>query len=53
MGNKEERISVVLKIVRLANEWLDFVNGFGNECVYTDSIINSIKEKASELYDWV
>lgn len=51
MKNKDERISTVLEIARLPNEWLDFVNGFGNECVYTDSITNSIKEKAGELFD--
>lgn len=39
----------VLKIYDLCGEYLDYVDDIGNECAYTDRIIEGIYEEAEVL----
>lgn len=45
----EERVAGMLEIERLVSVWFDYVEDIGNECAYTDSMIDQIKKLASEL----
>ena len=40
---------IVKEISELCKEYLDFVESAGNECAYTDSVIECIIKKANEL----
>lgn len=40
---------IVQQIQILCGEYFDYVKGYGNECAYTDSIVEKIIERASEL----
>lgn len=47
---------IVKEINELCKEYLGFVESTGNECAYTDSVIECIIKKANELkkeYDYV
>lgn len=45
----EKRRDIMLQLEGLLYDYLDYIDGFGNECAYTDSILESIKKKANEL----
>ena len=49
MKTTKENFDTVSKIAALAKEWADYVNSFGNECAYTDSILEKIQEEAKKL----
>jgi hypothetical protein len=40
---------IVTEINELCKEYIGFVEGAGNECAYTDRLVERIIEKASEL----
>lgn len=40
---------IVKEINELCKEYVGFVESAGNECAYTDSIVEKIIERASEL----
>jgi proline dehydrogenase len=40
---------IVKEINKYCNEYLGFVESVGNECAYTDSVIECIIKKAKEL----
>lgn len=40
---------IVKKINELCKEYIGFVESAGNECAYTDRIVEKIIERASEL----
>lgn len=48
---KAERVKreIVKEIYEHCDEYLRFVTEIGNECAYTDSVIEKIIERASEL----
>jgi proline dehydrogenase len=45
----EQMKEIVKEINELCKEYLGFVESAGNECAYTDSIIEKIISKANEL----
>lgn len=45
----EMKIAQMVKIASLVAEWIDYVDDFGNECAYTDSILELIKKKINKL----
>lgn len=49
MKTTEERVSLMFEIENLMEEWLRYIEDVGNECAYTDSIIEEIQKKAKEL----
>lgn len=49
MSKTKENFEVVSKIASLANEWVEYVDHFGNECAYTDCLIEKIQNEASKL----
>ena len=47
---------IVKEINELCKEYIGFVESVGNECAYTDSVVEEIIRKANELkkeYDYV
>lgn len=42
-------IELIQQIHILCDEYFNFVKSNGNECAYTDSIVEKIIERASEL----
>ena len=44
-----QMIEIVQQIQILCEEYFNYVKGYGNECAYTDSIIEKIIKRASEL----
>lgn len=51
-NDMKNRIENVERIYNLCDEYLDFVNGYGNECAFTDSIICKIKEVAENIVEF-
>lgn len=49
MKTTEERVSIMFEIENLAGEWHDYIESFGNECAYTDCLIEKIQKLAKEL----
>ena len=49
MKTTKENFDTVSKIAALAKEWIDYVDSIGNECAYTDCILEKIQEEASKL----
>lgn len=49
MKTIEERIGTMLEIENLVDEWHSQIESLGNECAYTDSIIEQIKKLTKEL----
>ena len=49
MKTTKERMSTMLKVESLVDEWNNYVKSFGNECAYTDSIVEHIQELVKEL----
>lgn len=47
--NIEERASIMLGLEELVSEWLNYIDDFGNECAYTDSLIEQIKNNVKAL----
>ena len=39
----------VKKIYKMCKDYLDFVEGVGNECAYTDSIVREIINESDNL----
>ena len=46
---EETRVAQMRQIEKLVAEWIDYVDGFGNECAYTDSILEAIKRKIEKI----
>ena len=46
---KKIRMSQMVEVERLVTEWIDYVDGYGNECAYTDSILEVIKQKIKKI----
>lgn len=51
MKNKNNRIVLVKMIKALTEEYLMYIENFGNECAYTDSILEQLAKTAAELED--
>ena len=49
MKSTEERVSIMLEIENLMSEWFEYIEDHGNECAYTDSIIERIQQNVKEL----
>ena len=49
MKTTEERASTMLKIEYLVDEWLGYVEEFGNECAYTDNVLEQIQKFIKEM----
>lgn len=49
MKTTEERVSIMFEVENLVDEWHSYIESFGNECAYTDSIIEQIKKLVEEL----
>lgn len=49
MKTTEERVSIMIELENLVDEWQNYIESFGNECAHTDSIIEQIKKLAEEL----
>ena len=49
MKTTEERVAIMLEIENLVAGWHDYIEECGNECAYTDNIIEAIQKKVSEL----
>ncbi len=47
--NTKERFDKMQEVQTLLSEWTNFVDTFGNECAYTDSIIEKAQKILSEL----
>ena len=41
--------NIVKKINQISNNYLDYVDGVGNECAYTDRMIEAIIDEAKKL----
>lgn len=41
--------TIVKKINQISNNYLDYVEGVGNECAYTDRMIEAIIDEAKKL----
>lgn len=51
MKNKSTQIALVKMIKALTEEYLTYIESFGNECAYTDSILEQLVKAAAELED--
>lgn len=51
MKNKNNRIVLVKMIKALTEEYLMYIENFGNECAYTDSILEQLTKTTAELED--
>ena len=49
MNSTKENLEIVSKIAELVEEWLGYVKSFGNECAYTDRILEKIQEESKKL----
>lgn len=49
METTEKRVMIMLEVENLVTEWNNYIDNIGNECAYTDSILELIKEKVNEL----
>ena len=49
MNSTKENFEIVSKIAELANEWVEYVDNYGNECAYTDCLIEKIQDEAGKL----
>ena len=49
MKTIEERVSIMFEVENLVDEWHKYIESFGNECAYTDSIIEQIQKLVKEL----
>ena len=49
MNGTKENFEIVSEILNLAKEWVDYVDNYGNECAYTDSILEKIQSAANKL----
>lgn len=49
MKTTEERVSIMFEVENLVGEWHNYIESFGNECAYTDSIIEKIQRLVKEL----
>ena len=49
MKSTQERLVIMKEIQSLITEWLEYVEDLGNECAYTDSILEMIQKKTKEL----
>jgi len=48
--NKDEKMYLnISNIYTLAKEWLEYVDGIGNQCAYTDRGIEALLHEASQL----
>ena len=45
----EKRAAIMLEIEKLVDKWLSYLKDCGNECAYTDSILEMIPKKIKEL----
>ena len=49
MKTTEERVSIMLEVENLVDGWHDYIDSYGNECAYTDRIIEKIQKLVKEL----
>ena len=49
MKTIEERVSIMFEVENLVDEWHKYIESFGNECAYTDCIIEQIQKLVKEL----
>ena len=49
MKGTKERFDILNEMQTLIEEWVGYVDSLGNECAYTDSIIELIQKKAKDL----
>lgn len=49
MKTTEEKASLMLCIEKLVDEWFKYIDNCGNECAYTDAIIERIQATTKEL----
>lgn len=49
MKTTEERVSIMFEVENLINEWYKYIESFGNECAYTDSLIEQIQKLIKEV----
>ena len=45
----ELKVSQMLEVETLVTDWLSYVEEFGNECAYTDNILDKIKLKIRKI----
>jgi len=45
----EEKVSIMVELEYLVSEWLDYIEDYGNECAYTDSILETIRKYANKI----
>lgn len=49
MKTTEERVSIMLEAENLVSEWHNYIEVLGNECAYTDNLIEQIQKLVKEL----
>lgn len=49
MKSMEERVSIMVEVEYLVSEWHNYIESVGNECAYTDSVIEKIQKLVKEL----
>ena len=49
MKTTEEKVCVMFEVENLVSEWHEYIENFGNECAYTDGIIEQIQNLIKEL----
>ena len=49
MQSTGERIGIMSEVKNLVDEWHGYIKSFGNECAYTDSIIEEIQKLVKKL----
>ena len=47
--NAKQKVRVMMEIKELVMEWIGYVKDMGNECAYTDSILEKIQEKLNKV----
>ena len=45
----DKKLSIVKKIQAICNEYEEYINTFGNECAYSDRMLEDIVENSCEL----
>lgn len=49
MKTTEKRVDIMIEVANLVDEWYEYIESFGNECAYTDSIIERVQKLVKEL----
>jgi hypothetical protein len=49
MKTTEERVSIMFEVENLVDKWHKYIESFGNESAYTDSLIEQIQKLIKEV----